>query len=312
MGRVGLVRRLLAVHFVPCALFVTCLYGLVRAGSFSGRSDWTAVLPSSLAATAGSLLLIGACAAVLGMLLQPFQVRAVRVLEGYWDRWPVTAGFAGVLMEWQRRRGQTLADRADAAADAGPDARRVAADASRRLGAGPPQDVLLPTALGNALRAGELSAGERYGLTTLASWPRIYPQLSAPLAQALSSARDMLDAAVNLCYAFLACAVATVAACYDEPGKWWLVALALAMAAVAYKGAVVGAQSYAGLMHVVYDLHRFDLVEALHHPLPDHDGEWALFQRLSDRFAGRRVNLPYAHGSSRPDDTDGPAQPEKV
>ncbi|WP_369248729.1 hypothetical protein [Streptomyces sp. R41] len=246
------------------------------------------------------------------MLLQPFQVRAVRVLEGYWDRWSVTAGFAGVLMELQRRRGQVLADRADAATDAGPDARRVAADASRRLAAAPPKDALLPTALGNALRAGELSAGERYGLTTLASWPRIYPQVSAPLAQALSSARDMLDMAVNLCHAFLACAVVMGAAFYDEAGDWWLVALALVMAAVAYKGAVIGAQAYAGLMHVVYDLHRFDLVEALHHPLPDRDGEWALFQRLSDRFAGQRVNLPYMHGSSRPNETDGPAQSEKV
>ncbi|QQM41243.1 hypothetical protein JEQ17_18375 [Streptomyces liliifuscus] len=305
-------RRLLAVHFVPCALFVTCLGGLLRAGSFSGRANWSAVLPSNPAATVGALLLIGVCAAVLGMLLQPFQVRAVRVLEGYWDRWPVTAGMAGVLMEFQRRRGQTLADRADAAADAGPDAQRVAADASRRLAAAPPAHALLPTALGNALRAGELSAGERYGLTTLSSWPRIYPQVSAPLAQALSSARDMLDTAVNLCHAFLVCAGVMMAAFYDEPDEWWLVALALVLAAVAYKGAVVAAQAYAGLMHVVYDLHRFDLVDALHHPLPDRDGEWALFQRLSDRFAGRRVNLPYVHGSSRPDETDGPDQPEKV
>lgn len=304
-------RRVLAVHFVPCALFVTCLYALVRAGSFSGRSDWRAVLSASPAAAAGTLLLIGACSAVLGMLLQPFQVRAVRVLEGYWDRWPVTAGFAGVLMEWQRRRVHALVERVEAAAEAGPDARRVAADASRRRRA-LPERALLPTALGNALRAGELSAGERYGLTTLSSWPRIYPQVSAPLAKALSSARDTLDMAVNLCYAFLACTGVMLAALYDEPGRWWLVALALGPAMVAYKGAVTGAQAYAGLMHVVYDLHRFDLVDALHHQLPDHEQEWALFQRLSDRFAGRRVNLPYAHGSSRPDETEGSDQPKQV
>ncbi|MEW1826397.1 hypothetical protein [Streptomyces sp. NPDC088196] len=242
------------------------------------------------------------------MLLQPFQVRAVRVLEGYWDRWPITAGFAGVLMELQRRRGQALADRADAEADASPDAQRVAADAARRLNT-LPDAALLPTALGNALRAGEFSAGERYGLTTLSSWPRIYPQVSAPLARALSSARDTLDTAVNLCHAFLACTALLLVALYDEPGGWWLIALALGSAAVAYKGAVIGAQAYAGLMHVVYDLHRFDLVDALHHPLPDRDEEWALFQRLSDRLAGRRVNLPYAHGSSRPDETEGPGQP---
>ncbi|WP_329118274.1 hypothetical protein [Streptomyces sp. NBC_01465] len=270
------------------------------------------------------------CAGVLGMLLLPLQVRAVRVLEGYWDRWPVTAGPASVLVELQRRKWQSLYEAGERAGEwSAPDAgkslpeqlraRRHSAGvnaaghgALRRLAGLPEREALLPTALGNALRAGELSAGERYGLATLASWPRIYPQVTAPLAAALSSARDMLDAAVNLCHAFLAGAVVMVVAFYDEPGAWWLVALALLVAALAYKGAVVAAQSYAGLMHVVYDLHRFDLVSALHHPLPDRDGEWGLFQRLSDGLAGRRINLPYDHGSSRPDETHGSAQPEEM
>ncbi|MCL8011771.1 hypothetical protein [Streptomyces sp. AS02] len=311
-------RRLLTVGLAPCGLFVTSLWSLLRAGSFTGRSDWGRVVPVTPGATAGNLLLLIACASVLALLLQPFQVRAVRVLEGYWDRWPVTARLAGALMELQRRRRQALRGRAEGRAGADADARRVAADAFRRMAAAAPEDVLLPTALGNALRAGELSAGERYGLETLSSWPRIHLQVSDRLAQVLHSARTALDTSANLCWSFLACAVLTSTALYDEPGVRWLPVAAVLLAAVAYKGAVTAAQAYSGLMHVVYDLHRFDLLEALHHPLPDRRGEVETFWRVSESFAGRDENgLPYEHsrgplmsrrGGSGPGDADAAAE----
>ncbi|MHC5906802.1 hypothetical protein ACVNF4_23300 [Streptomyces sp. S6] len=105
---------------------MTCLFALVRSGSFSGRSDWNAAFPTEGSSFVGALLLIGSGSVVLGILLHPFQVRAVRVLEGYWDRWPATSGLAGVLVEVQRRRRQGLLGRARSRAGAGPNARRVA------------------------------------------------------------------------------------------------------------------------------------------------------------------------------------------
>ncbi|MET8785401.1 hypothetical protein [Streptomyces sp. NPDC004589] len=311
-------RRVLSVHFVPCALFVAGVLALLRAGSFSGRSDWGAVWPPRPTALLGAIATITVCAAVLGLLLHPFQVRAVRVLEGYWDRWPLTAGLAGMLTRVQRRRWQALRRRAEAATG-GDRARRVRADARRRLATHPPVDLLLPTALGNALRAGELTAGERYGLTTLTSWPRIYLQVSDPMAEVLRSTRDALDTAVNLCWSFLLLTGAGCAALYDEPSAWWLCGAGPTLAAVAYKGAVTAAQAYSGLMHVVYDLHRFDLLDALHHPLPsDRTSEEAMFSELSDRLAGiRRQGRPYDHAATRgrtrrhgpaADDRDGPLE----
>lgn len=290
-------RRVMAVHFVPCVLFVACVYALVRSGSFSGPAHWNAVVPTDPSGAAGALLVIGSAAVVLGMLLYPFQVRAVRVLEGYWDRWPATAGLAGVLMEVQRRRRQALAERADTGAQGDSNARRVAADAYRRMAAGAPEDVLLPTALGNALRAGELSAGERYGLTTLSSWPRILMQITDRLSEVLHSARTALDASVNLCWSFLASAAVAAPALYDEPGARWLPLAAVVAAVIAYKGAVTAAQAYSGLMHVVYDLHRFDLLEALHHPLPTRGDEAQTFGSLSRSLARWRADGPvYDHG----------------
>ncbi len=300
-------RRLLVVGFVPCGLIVGCLWALVRAGSFSGRrSDWAAVVPATAGAVATTLLTLTACAGLLALLLQPFQVRAVRVLEGYWDRWPVTARLAGVLVEVQRRRWEALRERAQgrrslsgasSSTSGGAADRRIRADAGRRLGARPPVDALLPTALGNALRAGEMSAGERYGLATLAAWPRIYMQVSDRMSDVLRSTRDALDVATNLCWSFLALTVVSATALYDEPAHRWLSAAALLLAAVAYKGAVIAAQSYAGLMRVVFDLHRFDLAEALHYPLPaDRHEEDVLFTDVSDLLTGRgRPDLPYDH-----------------
>ena len=308
-------RRVLSVHFAPCALFVAGVVALARAGSFAGRSDWAHVWPKRPEATVGLILLVVVCAALLGLLLQPFQVRAVRVLEGYWGRWLVTAALAGVLTEVQRRRWEALRERAAAPAS-GPVATSVRADRARRLSARPPAHVLLPTALGNALRAGEIRAGERYGLSTLASWPRIYMQVSDRMADALRSTREALDAATNLCWCFLALSVISAAAFYDEPGLWWLCGCGLLLATVAYKGAITAAQAYSGLMHVVYDLHRFDLVEALHLRLPDGpEDEEELFAQLSDLFTGRgKPDLPYDHrpGLSRSDDTDGSADAERM
>ncbi|WP_416974558.1 hypothetical protein [Streptomyces sp. 4F14] len=281
-------RRVLSVHFAPCALFVAGVFVLVRAGSFSGRSDWGAVWPRRPETTLQLTAALTACAALLGLLLQPFQVRAVRVLEGYWDRWPLTARLAGVLTGVQRRRWRALRKRAYGKTG-GEREQRIRADALRRLAGHPPGDLLLPTALGNALRAGELSAGERYGLTTLSSWPRIYPQVSGRVDEALRSARDALDTAVNLCWSFLALTATALPALYDEPALWWLPATGLLLAALAYKGAVTTAQAYSGLMHVVYDLHRFDLLEALRYPLPgDRESEEEVFADVSDLLAGIR------------------------
>ncbi|MEO3826899.1 hypothetical protein [Actinomadura sp. B10D3] len=289
--------------FAPHAVFVTCVWTLIRAGSFSGHGHWQDAVPHTPFEAGGIILGTGACAAVLGLLLYPFQIRAVRVLEGYWDRWSLTARLADILLTYQRRRVQAM-HRATAARENDDErapvptaSERRRADVARRLAGLPPREALLPTALGNALRAGELRAGERYGLATLQSWPRIYPQISRPLLDALNSARDMLDTSVNLCYSFLGCAVTLTVAMVDEPTNWWLPAVAVAAAALAYKGAVTAAQTYAQLMFVVYDLHRFDLVRALHYRLPDHEEEWALFQRISDALKHAKATLPYDHTS---------------
>jgi hypothetical protein len=127
---------------------------------------------------------------VVAVLTAPFQLPLVRVLEGYWGG----SLFGGALTEtglwFQRRRVNRL--KRHARQPGNPKrivrARQVAAD---KLAAYPAQQ-LLPTRLGNALRMAEERAGQRYGLDTVAVWPRLHPYLSPRLADTLASLRNQM------------------------------------------------------------------------------------------------------------------------
>jgi hypothetical protein len=73
----------------------------------------------------------------------------------------------------------------------------------------PDEGRLLPTRLGNTLRAAEDEAGMRYGLPTVVTMPRLYPYLSERFAAVYVNRRNQLDAVV--CY----CAILALAATID-------------------------------------------------------------------------------------------------
>ena len=144
---------------------------------------------------------------------------------------------------------------------------------------------LLPTQLGNTLRAAEDRAGERYGLATVAAWPRMYPSLSDKLLDALSDRRDQLDTAARLCATFLLATVIAVGFLARNGGRWALLvpAACLGMAWVCYRAAVAAGQLHGELLEAAFDLHRFDLLAALHYEPPtDRREEYELNQRLSE------------------------------
>lgn len=150
---------------------------------------------------------------------------------------------------------------------------------------GQPETVLLPTALGNALRTGETSAGERYGLDTLSSWPRLYPLLSDKFTAVQASARDSLDAAANFCISFFVVSVVAVVALADEPKAYWIPALTIALCCLSYVGSIAAAVTFTTFVRVAYDLHRFDLLKAMHYKLPETAvEEYDQFEALSDFF----------------------------
>ena len=296
--------RILLVSLLPNGLLAVAIWAFVRAGSFSGRSDWKAVAASVQHANTTVLFLFVGAIIVLAVILQPFQIGMVRILEGYWPDVPVISRLTSLFVEHHQRRigdlqNSTLDVIAPADDENAPIGQRVQARrdflaksaakarAERRLSRYPFYgDVdLLPTSLGNALRTGETTAGERYGLDTLSSWPRVYPNISSRLAESADSARDALDGSVNLCVTFFFLAIISAAAAYHNPGAVWIPILALLLMAMTYAGAISAAVSYNEILRTAYDLHRFDMVKALHYKLPDTGPEESdLFEDLGKLF----------------------------
>jgi hypothetical protein len=300
--------RILLVSLLPNGLLALASWAFVRAGSFSGQSNWKTVISSILHANATVLFLFVGAVVLLAVILQPFQVGMVRVLEGYWPAWSIMSRLESIFIERHQRRINELRERTvdeivldddvKAPLDRRVYARRdyltksaTKARAERLLSRYPFDGdyKLLPTALGNALRSGETTAGERYGLDTLSSWLRIYPNLSARLTASADSARDALDACVNLCVTFFLLSILSAAAAYHNPGALWIPILALLMMVMTYAGAISAAVSYNEILRTAYDLHRFDMVKSLHYKLPvTEDEEHKLFQGLTSLFQAAR------------------------
>jgi len=96
-------------------------------------------------------------------------------------------------------------------------------------------DHVMPTLLGNVLKAGEDRAGGRYGLDCVVVWPRLYPLLSEPLTAALDDARNQFDLAVRFAATFGL--IAAGALVLLAPHGWWaaVILAALLLAWLSYR-----------------------------------------------------------------------------
>jgi hypothetical protein len=133
----------------------------------------------------------------------------------------------------------------------------------------PPQDLIRPTTLGNALAAMETTAGESYGFDAVVAWPRLYPVLGERMRIIIDDRRNTLDSAGRMS-ATMAVTTVVSALALAQSGWWLLLSLIpLALARIAYIGAVRAAIAYGEAVRTAFDLHRFDLLTALHLPLPE-------------------------------------------
>jgi hypothetical protein len=233
-----------------------------------------------------AVLVFGATA--LGLLLSPFQVGLVRMLEGYW----APSGPIGVFAEHRRERYRELRhELKDLAIVSHPltrweqrhphliEQRQRAAD--RRLTALPSDDArVLPTRLGNMLRRHEDLAGQRYGLDALEVIPRLYPIAPAAMIDLIEDARNEMDVMVTFVLTWL---LATASAVYllRDHGAWLLLALGTyGLAWASYRAAVVAAGVYGRTLMRAVDLYRFDLIEKL---------RLAPAERIADEIAHNRA-----------------------
>lgn len=212
------------------------------------------------------LALLGAA-----LVLQPFQTPLVRLLEGYWG----TRGPGGWLAEKGVERQLKQLGKLDRLAKSplsGPEDPRataaVAAAAERERLFPADETALLPTRLGNVMRSGETRAGAAYGLEAVVVWPRLYPVLGEAVRAVVDDRRDQLDLSARFCAVFVTGAIVSFGLLVPH-GVWLAVpAGCLVLAWLAYRGTVTAALAYGEALRMAFDLHRFDLLNALHLPLP--------------------------------------------
>ncbi len=241
---------------------------------------------------------------VLGLLLVVFSSVAVqtiarplvRLCAGYWPVWPGWLNWPLLrVRNWcvqrQLRRMEVLAGQWQELANKG--LKQLSVEESeaytqldQQLRQFPDDSALLPTRLGNCLRAAELRPWMKYGLDAVICWPHLWLLLPDEARQELSEARASVNGALfNLLWGVLFL-VWTLWA-------WWAIFVGVAVALFAYWQALNAAEVYGNLLNAAFDLYRLTLYDALRWPQPlDTSDEKNSGQRLTEYLFRGTLDTP--------------------
>jgi len=241
--RFGLVSALPTVVLVSWVAFV---WG---SGAALGAPDVQGVLATLGTATVAQVTIAGILGVALGSALHPFQFLLVRVLEGYWSDIPALRHLQYLGIEISRRRMQRL---------------RRARQTSELLVRYPPNQAdLLPTAIGNAMRAAERRAGQAYGMDAVQMLDRLYPLASPAVAAVFEDRRNQLDIAARYCGVLGLISISGLATLATD-GAWLLLPLSTALLTwLSYRATLRTALAYGQGLRLIFDLHHADLVHRL-------------------------------------------------
>jgi hypothetical protein len=306
LGQVGqqvakaLGDRFSLTNVLPVTILAGLVWLLMLSGAYTNDPVGLTTVLHRLGAQPQQAVLVGFGVVVVALLLRPFQVALVQFLEGYWSSRAMRL-VADVATEQHRRRRDTaqivtevpIPESTDVSFDSVYLHARRKWHAERRqrhalgvLGRYPGTENVMPTRLGNVLRWGEDVAGSRYGLDVNAIASRLWPSLSPKMADAISRSLDLIDTMSALCVVSGVAVLATLPLIW-HPNAWsWIALVAAVMTVVAYRAALRAATGHATLLATAVDLHRFDMLAALHFRLPATPAVEVRFnEKLSDFFA---------------------------
>lgn len=214
-----------------------------------------------IALASGGLLIL----VVSGILVEWLEQPALRFAEGYWPR-PFRrlrfrlAEKVGKRLQRKESKWEELRNKDEAARTAAEQAVYAQLDAELATYPADERD-LMPTTLGNLLRACEKYPDYRYGLAISVCWPRLWLLLPRDIQKELITARHRLNAAVSMLLWGLFFMVWTIF-------TWWPAVVALIVTAAAYWRLCQAAGVYGDLLRAAFDLHRFKLYDSLRLPPP--------------------------------------------
>lgn len=175
------------------------------------------------------------------------------------------------------------------------------------------EERLLPTKLGNVLRAAEDYAKTTYGMDIVFWWPRLWIILPEAIQKQIDDSLVPIIALLNLATQIgIISLIGFAYLCIQYIESWefgTLLAASITLIAgliltfTAYQGAVSQAKTYGVLIRSAVDLYRFDLLKILHQSMPSNLAEE---RKLWDNmikwvYLAYPNNAPeYAHDQRKP------------
>jgi hypothetical protein len=285
-------KRFIIAYWFPTFFVVVAALAL-RATVYSWEASWAWWLGLAIGedktGQAWALLAFLMLITLFAYLMQPFTRPLVQFFEGY--LWPP------FLRHWRTKHQEKRYHRWLKRAKVSDEIKR--AQAEDQLFYGFPLKGLLPTRLGNTIRAAEGYGDAVYGMDLPFWWARLWPLLPESEREAISDALTVLVALLHL--ATLLIVAAVDGAIYFALCKtnvrflWWLPLVGgIGLAYFAYIAAVVQARSYGQHLRVSVDLHRFDVLKELRVALPETpQAERNLWAETREWLYG--YNLGFAH-----------------
>ncbi|MFL6141784.1 MAG: hypothetical protein ACJ72N_07945 [Labedaea sp.] len=307
-------RRFMLVLLLPMLIFVSALVLLVTvtAGRWRAAVSGWGALPGSLQ----FVFILGYLATI--WLLAGFldsQLRNItQLFEGY-QLTNVMAGIAGRAQAWHRRKRRELTGATiRTASPGGPEGdASVAQPPAARPGFAeqlfvlyPAASAVMPTRLGNVIRAAEDYSQSRYGANYLLVWPRLAHLCTERFVQDYEISRAGVD--------FLL-VVSTLSALFAVLGGLVVVILngaillfvavilgGFGLSRLAYASAVDAAKEYGEQIRASVDLFRLELLRQLRYPEPaDPKRERAMWEDFDDLLRrGEQRRYRYASAPEPP------------
>jgi hypothetical protein len=315
-------KNILIGTLFPVMLFVIALTAVVLPlANATPRVIFGIILPWEQASSAPAVIVF---ILVVTVVLFALNVPLIRLYEGYpWkDSWLGRACTRhhrrqAALLRQVREHARLLIRQAREAnvSDALPaEVETLLNLAGPAIGSFPVrQKSILPTRLGNVVRAFEGYPKLKYGIDAIMLWPRLAPILPKEVTESLDSAKASFDFMLNASVLSAVSAVAVVAAGLvgRQSASWseaitWLpwTALFAALEYLFYLGAINRAASWGTEVKVAFDLKRLDLLSSLGYnvKVSGPAEERALWEEISYQFlfpdAPNLTLIPYKTGQT--------------
>jgi hypothetical protein len=217
---------------------------------------------------ATELVILGGVALVFALVLSGLNYPLVRWFEGYplqrLRRWPglkLVPNAAIALQRWAYNRLVKIRDDQDQPEQ---DRKRTYTRLDKDFPKSP--SALLPTRLGNVMRAYERHSNVRWGIDGLTIWPRVSALVSDAERQLLVDAEIDLFVFLNAAFGALVvgiCLVVDKAIHGNGLWEWLLYAIPFLVAYALYRMSIGPAVSRGAVVRASIDLHRLEVYEKL-------------------------------------------------